>query len=44
MKPSDDGAPPAGDVADLVNGINGWDKFRADLVATSTERFNSGYA
>ncbi|HEY2409612.1 MAG TPA: superoxide dismutase [Polyangiaceae bacterium] len=44
MKPNGGGAPPSGDVADLIKGMGGWDKFRTDLVATGTGRFGSGYA
>ena len=33
LKPGGGGAPPAGDVADLINGLGGWDKFRADFIA-----------
>jgi Fe-Mn family superoxide dismutase len=33
MKPNGGGAPPAGDVADLITGLGGWDKFRTDLIA-----------
>jgi Fe-Mn family superoxide dismutase len=44
MKPAGGGAPPSGDVADLINGLGGWDKFRADFVAAGVGRFGSGYA
>jgi superoxide dismutase, Fe-Mn family len=44
MRPSGGGAPPAGDVADLIAGLGGWDKFRADFVAAGIGRFGSGYA
>jgi superoxide dismutase, Fe-Mn family len=44
MKPAGGGAPPGGDVADLINGLGGWDKFRADFVAAGVGRFGSGYA
>lgn len=43
MKPNGGGAPPAGPVADLINGLGGWDKFRADWVAAGLARFGSGY-
>jgi Fe-Mn family superoxide dismutase len=44
MKPAGGGAPPSGEVADLINGLGGWDKFRADFVAAGVGRFGSGYA
>ena len=44
MKPKGGGAPPAGDVADLIAGMGGWDKVRADLVASGLGRFGSGWA
>jgi Fe-Mn family superoxide dismutase len=44
MKPGGGGAPPAGDVADLINGLGGWDKFRTDFVQAGITRFGSGYA
>jgi len=44
MKPNGGGPPPAGDVADLINGMGGWDKFRADFIAAGVNRFGSGYA
>jgi Fe-Mn family superoxide dismutase len=44
MKPNGGGAPPAGDVGDLVTGMGGWDKVRADLVASGLGRFGSGWA
>ena len=44
MKPGGGGPPPAGDVADLINGLGGWDKFRADFVTKGVGRFGSGYA
>jgi Fe-Mn family superoxide dismutase len=31
-------------VGDLVNGMGGWDKVRADLVASGLGRFGSGWA
>jgi superoxide dismutase, Fe-Mn family len=43
MKPSGGGAPPAGDVADLVAAMGGWDKVRTDFVAAGVGRFGSGY-
>jgi Fe-Mn family superoxide dismutase len=44
MKPGGGGAPPGGDVADLINGLGGWDKFRADFIASGMGRFGSGWA
>ena len=44
MKPNGGGAPPSGDAGDLVNGMGGWDKVRADLVAAGLARFGSGWA
>jgi Fe-Mn family superoxide dismutase len=44
MKPNGGGAPPAGDVGDLIAGMGGWDKVRADLVASGLGRFGSGWA
>lgn len=44
MKPAGGGAPPSGDVLDLINGLGGWDKFRTDFVAAGVGRFGSGYA
>jgi len=43
MKPGGGGAPPAGDVADLIAGLGGWEKFRADFITAGTGRFGSGY-
>ncbi|HLV68157.1 MAG TPA: superoxide dismutase [Polyangiaceae bacterium] len=43
MKPGGGGAPPSGDVADLIQGMGGWDKFRADFIAGGVGRFGSGY-
>ena len=43
LKPNGGGAPPAGDVADLINGLGGWDKFRADFIAAGMGRFGSGW-
>lgn len=42
MRPNGGGAPE-GDVADLLNGLGGWDKFRTDFVAAGVGRFGSGY-
>jgi Fe-Mn family superoxide dismutase len=44
MKPGGGGAPPSGDVGDLIAGMGGWDKVRADLVASGLGRFGSGWA
>jgi Fe-Mn family superoxide dismutase len=44
MKPAGGGAPPSGEALDLINGLGGWDKFRADFVAAGVGRFGSGYA
>lgn len=43
MKPQGGGAPPAGPVADVINGLGGWDKFRTDFVAAGLGQFGSGY-
>jgi Fe-Mn family superoxide dismutase len=44
MKPAGGGAPPSGEALDLINGMGGWDKFRADFVTAGVGRFGSGYA
>jgi len=44
LKPSGGGAPPAGDVTDLIAGLGGWDKFRTDFIAAGAGRFGSGWA
>ena len=44
MKPKGGGAPPSGDVGDLIAGMGGWDKVRADLIAAGLGRFGSGWA
>lgn len=45
LKPGGGGAPPAGDVADLINrDLGGWDKFRADFIQCGMTRFGSGWA
>ena len=44
LKPGGGGAPPSGDVAALINGLGGWDKFRADFIAAGMGRFGSGWA
>jgi superoxide dismutase, Fe-Mn family len=43
MKPGGGGAPPAGDVADLVQSYGGWDKLRTDFINGGAGRFGSGY-
>lgn len=43
MKPGGGGAPGAGDVADLITSLGGWEKFRTDFVAGGAGRFGSGY-
>lgn len=44
MKPSGGGAPPAGDVADLIKrDFGGWDGFRAAWKTEGMGRFGSGY-
>ncbi len=45
MKPGGGGAPPAGDVADLLQrDFGGWEEFRAQWIADAGARFGSGYA
>ncbi|MEO7034419.1 MAG: superoxide dismutase [Polyangiaceae bacterium] len=44
MKPSGGGAPPAGPVADLIAGMGGYDKFKADFVQAGLTQFGSGWA
>jgi len=44
MKPNGGGAPPAGPVADLINGLGGWDKFRTDFIQAGLTQFGSGWA
>jgi superoxide dismutase, Fe-Mn family len=44
MKPNGGGAPPAGDVADLLTrDFGGWDKFREAWIKAGAGRFGSGY-
>jgi len=43
MKPGGGGAPPAGNVADLIQGLGGYEKFRAEWVKAGVGRFGSGY-
>ncbi len=44
IKSGGGGAPPAGDAADLIQGLGGWDKFRNDFVTAGMGRFGSGWA
>lgn len=43
MKPGGGGAPPSGDVADLLGGLGGFDKFREEWIKSGMGRFGSGY-
>ena len=43
MKPNGGGAPPAGDVADVINSLGGWTAFREKWVTEGAGRFGSGY-
>lgn len=43
LKPGGGGAPPGGDVGDLIQGLGGWDKFRADWIEAGNNRFASGW-
>lgn len=43
IKPGGGGAAPSGDVADLVSGLGGFDKFREEWVKVGMGRFGSGY-
>jgi Fe-Mn family superoxide dismutase len=44
MKPGGGGAPPAGDVADLIQrDLGGWEKFREEWATRGLARFGSGY-
>jgi len=43
LKPGGGGAPPAGDVGDLIQGLGGWEKFRADWIEAGNNRFASGW-
>jgi len=43
MKPGGGGTPAAGEVADLIQGLGGFDKFRTDFVNAGMGRFGSGY-
>jgi Fe-Mn family superoxide dismutase len=45
MKPGGGGAPPAGDVADLLTrDFGGWDKFREEFIKAGMGQFGSGWA
>lgn len=45
LKPGGGGAPPAGDVADLLNrDFGGWDKFRDEFIKAGMGQFGSGWA
>jgi Fe-Mn family superoxide dismutase len=45
LKPNGGGAPPKGDVADLLTrDFGGWEKFREEWVKAGMGRFGSGYA
>jgi Fe-Mn family superoxide dismutase len=45
MKGGGGGAPPAGDVADLLkSSFGGWEEFRAELIQSGMGRFGSGWA
>jgi len=44
LKPAGGGAPPAGDVQDLINKLGGYAKFRDDFIAAGNGRFGSGWA
>ncbi len=45
LKPSGGGAPPAGDVADLIQrDFGGWEGFRTQFIQAGMTRFGSGWA
>ena len=44
LKPGGGGAPPDGDVKNLIDGLGGWDKFRADFIKAGMGQFGSGWA
>ena len=45
LKPGGGGAPPAGDVADLIQrDLGGWDQCKKDLIQAGMTRFGSGWA
>jgi superoxide dismutase, Fe-Mn family len=43
LKPGGGGAPPSGEVADLIQGLGGWDSFRAEWIKEGMGRFGSGW-
>jgi superoxide dismutase, Fe-Mn family len=43
LRPGGGGAPPSGDVADLINGLGGWEAFRAEWIKEGMGRFGSGW-
>jgi Fe-Mn family superoxide dismutase len=43
MKPNGGGAPPSGDVGDVINQLGGWAKFRDEWIKRGVGRFGSGY-
>jgi Fe-Mn family superoxide dismutase len=43
MKAGGGGAPPSGDVSDVINQLGGWTKFREDWIKGGMGRFGSGY-
>jgi Fe-Mn family superoxide dismutase len=43
MKPNGGGAPPEGPVADLINGLGGYEKFKTDFQAAGVGQFGSGW-
>jgi Fe-Mn family superoxide dismutase len=43
LKPGGGGAPPSGDVSDLIAGLGGFEKFREEWVKAGMGRFGSGY-
>ena len=44
MKPNGGGAPPEGPVADLINGLGGYEKFKTDFIQAGLTQFGSGWA
>jgi Fe-Mn family superoxide dismutase len=43
LKPNGGGAPAAGNVKDLIDGLGGWTKFREEWIAAGNNRFGSGW-
>jgi superoxide dismutase, Fe-Mn family len=43
LKPAGGGAPAAGNVKDLIDGLGGWTKFREEWIAAGNNRFGSGW-